>query len=67
MDGTKIKIKPFNSEKGEIIDLHSGDLFIFRADLIHAGCAYDVDNVRLHVFLDSQYIKRIKNRTYIVE
>jgi len=65
MDGTKIKIKPFNSDV-QIINLGVGDVFVFRADLVHAGCAYDKENVRFHLYLDSNDVKRVKNRTFIV-
>lgn len=67
MPSTKIKVKPFGSDSTQIINLEPGDLLIFRSDLIHAGCAYDQDNIRIHCFLDHPNLKRIKNRTNIIK
>jgi hypothetical protein len=49
-----------------IIKLDKGDILIFRADLIHAGSAYNIENIRLHAFLDNPKIKRKKNSTNII-
>jgi hypothetical protein len=40
-----------------------GDAFIFRPDLIHAGDAFDEENVRSHCFLDSTTLVGFKRRT----
>ena len=46
--------------------LNHGDILVFRGDLVHAGSAYDEVNMRIHVFMDTQAVKRDPNRTMIV-
>jgi ectoine hydroxylase-related dioxygenase (phytanoyl-CoA dioxygenase family) len=46
--------------------LQTGDVLIFRPDLIHAGSSYSEENIRLHVYLDSEEIPRQANRTFII-
>jgi hypothetical protein len=46
--------------------LQAGDILIFRPDLIHAGSSYSEENIRLHVYLDSEEIPRRANRTFII-
>ena len=48
--------------EGEIY-LDQGDCLVFDGDCVHAGSAYDYDNVWLHVYLDVIDIKRGKNYT----
>lgn len=48
------------------LDLEPGDLVIFRADLVHAGSAYDRRNIRLHAYLDSPAVPRVPNRTWVI-
>ena len=48
------------------ITLQPGDILLFRPDLVHAGSAYENENVRLHVYLDSAEIPRTPNRTFII-
>ena len=48
----------------KIINLVRGDVLIFRGDLIHAGAAYETDNVRLHCYLDVPGTKRTPDRTF---
>jgi len=50
-----------------IVDLSAGDILVFRADMIHAGSAYSSENTRLHAYLDSPFLKRDPNRTWIVK
>jgi len=51
----------------KVINLDKNQMIVFRADLIHAGAEYkDKDNIRLHCFADSKYVKRDANRTYII-
>lgn len=45
--------------------LDKGDALLFRADLVHAGSAYDTCNTRVHIYLDT-HVKRVENRTWIV-
>jgi hypothetical protein len=52
--------------KTEVI-LQRGDVLVFRGDLIHAGAAYQTNNTRIHVFLDSPVVERQKNRTWYPE
>ncbi len=47
------------------VALDPGDLIVFRADLVHAGCAYmEAPNVRLHVYCDRRGVKRGRNETF---
>jgi ectoine hydroxylase-related dioxygenase (phytanoyl-CoA dioxygenase family) len=46
--------------------LQAGDVLLFRPDLIHAGSSYLEENIRLHVYLDSEEIPRQTNRTFII-
>lgn len=48
------------------ISLNKGDLLVFRSDLVHAGSAYNKKNMRIHLYLDSPSVKRVRNRTYII-
>jgi ectoine hydroxylase-related dioxygenase (phytanoyl-CoA dioxygenase family) len=53
-------------DQGEhkLLALDAGDILLFRSDLVHAGSAYTEDNLRLHAYLDSPFVKRITNRTW---
>lgn len=51
----------------KIININPGDILVFRADLVHAGAEYDSDNIRGHVFMDTDKVHRPKNRTYIIK
>ena len=42
------------------------DALVFRADLIHAGSAYETRNRRIHFYLDSPVVQREPNRTWII-
>ena len=46
------------------IHLTRGDVLIFRGDLIHAGAAYEIENVRLHCYLDPTGTNRGSNQTF---
>lgn len=55
----------------ETIALARGDVLVWRADVVHAGAAYDDDNVRVHAYLDADGSgtnpkKRARNRTWLV-
>lgn len=52
--------------KCQTMSMNKGDVFVFRADLIHAGSGYDKENHRLHCYLDSEYIKREPNKTWCI-
>lgn len=51
-----------------VVDFCAGDAFVFRPDVIHAGDAFEVENVRCHCFLDTAalpgYVRR-ENGTFI--
>ena len=51
-----------------IVEFGAGDVFIFRPDVIHAGDAFEEENVRCHCFLDTAalrgYVRR-ENGTFI--
>ena len=49
------------------IELEPGDILIFRADMIHAGSEYEDINIRLHCYLDSPFLHRNPNRTWIIQ
>eukprot|EP00940_MAST-03C_sp_MAST-3C-sp2_P000850 g850.t1 len=65
MNETKLKIWP-NSHRdwkphvSTYVTLNAGDILLFRGDLIHAGCRYKNENVRIHGYLDSERVDRIK-------
>jgi len=46
--------------------LNKGDMLVFRGDLIHAGSAYDEENIRIHVYLDSPIVSHMHNRVNFV-
>lgn len=50
----------------ETLLLEAGDVLVCRADLVHAGAAYDEQHFRLHCFLDHSACPRLPNDTYIV-
>jgi len=51
----------------ECVSMDAGDILIFRADTVHAGSAYQRENVRIHVYLDTPMIQRIQNRVWFSE
>jgi hypothetical protein len=57
------KLRPIERQQ---LSLGKGDLLVFRADLVHAGSAYTKRNMRIHLYLDSPAVKRVRNRTYII-
>lgn len=48
------------------INLQSGDIFVFRADVIHAGSDYKKSNIRMHCYLDDDELEREPNKTWII-
>jgi hypothetical protein len=44
------------------VKLRAGDALVFRADCLHAGSAYDKENVRLHCYLDLNDMPHTMNR-----
>jgi ectoine hydroxylase-related dioxygenase (phytanoyl-CoA dioxygenase family) len=50
----------------QTVHLSTGDAVLFRGDLVHAGSAYDSQNMRIHAYLDSAVVPRDPNRTYII-
>lgn len=49
------------------IVLNSGDLLLFRADLIHSGSSFENSNLRVHCFYDKHNLKRDDNKTYYMD
>ena len=47
------------------IFLNKGDAVLFRGDLMHAGCSYVTNNIRLHFYLDHDSCRRIKDQTWL--
>lgn len=50
-----------------VLLLQKGDAILFRADLVHAGAEYEVENIRIHCYIDSHAVPRNPNRTWIVK
>lgn len=48
------------------IEMDTGDMVIFRGDLVHAGSGYKEENYRLHAYMDSPKVPRIYNRTWLI-
>lgn len=64
-DDTRLHVRPFDKDGAEeTVTLNAGDLVIFRGDLSHAGAAYDKNNLRIHVYIDSKLYKRRKGDTF---
>ena len=57
-------VEPIHSQE---LELNAGDMVIFRGDFIHAGSSYAEDNFRIHYFLDSPFVPRTNNRTWLIE
>ena len=55
----------FNVYKKKRITMEKGDLLIFDGDTVHAGAAYTKNNTRIHMYLDSKFVKRQYNKTYL--
>jgi len=65
MDKTTLNV--WLDGKEEVAQLSKGDILIFRGDFIHAGSAYEEENVRMHCYLDSPFVPRAPNRTHIID
>lgn len=65
---TKLKVWPFDQEYPVVVTLQPNDIIIFRGDTAHAGYKYNVENTRLHAYINSTApgCKRIKGKTYIL-
>lgn len=50
----------------QTVHLSAGDAILFRGDLVHAGSAYESQNLRIHAYLDSSAVPRDPNQTYII-
>jgi len=46
--------------------LCSGDAIVFDADVVHAGAAYDQENIRMHMYLDTATHQHEENKTYLL-
>lgn len=73
--GTMLSVWPKSITGGDmperiervVLNMDVGDMVVFRGDLVHAGSGYDAENHRLHAYLDSEYVSRIDNRTWLVK
>ena len=66
---TTLDVWPLSWQRQRVrktIALDAGDALVFRADLIHAGSAYEMRNRRIHFYLDSPVVQREPNRTWII-
>lgn len=66
-DNTSLNIR--NKETGLVTNVKfgRGDAFFSRGDVIHAGVAYNKDNLRLHWFGDYPNNKRKEGHTYLYD
>ncbi len=55
-----------NDVKPEEVALDPGDMLIYRGDLVHAGSAYEEENIRLLCYFDIFNVPRLENRTYLM-
>jgi hypothetical protein len=46
--------------------LMRGDVLVFEGGVVHAGAAYNRENVRIHAYLDSNECRRDWNHTYLL-
>ena len=70
-DNTRLDVWPLSHTRSLIaerktLELAAGDAVIFRADLVHAGSAYENQNIRIHAYLDHPSVPRDPNRTWII-
>ena len=49
------------------LTLNAGDMLVFRGDLVHGGAAFAVANIRLHMYLDVQGVRRVNNKTFYMD
>lgn len=52
--------------KRETVCLDAGDLLVFDGDLVHAGAAYNVENTRIHAYLNPIGEERPGKNTFLV-
>lgn len=57
----------FHVYKKKRVEMKQGDIVLFEGDVIHAGAKYMKENTRIHLYLDSPEVKRLKNKTYLVK
>ena len=61
---TKLRIWPFTG--GCItVQLQPGFMVVFRGDVFHCGMEYEMENTRIHAYIDSPQFKRVSNRTIL--
>lgn len=42
-------------------------MLLFEGDVVHAASAYEDENVRVHVYVESDEVQRRPDTTYLVE
>lgn len=57
---------PFDLITCEIISIPAGHVCFFRQDLIHAGSAYEKDNVRMHIMFDHPDVIRQSDSVFVI-
>ena len=60
--GTRLDVHPHTRHA-----LDAGDVLLFEGDVVHAGSAYEDENVRVHVYVESDEVQRPPDTTYLVE
>lgn len=61
-DGTRLDVHPSTRHV-----LGAGDVLLFEGDVVHAASAYEDENVRVHVYVESDEVQRRPDTTYLVE
>ena len=63
-DNTKLRIWPLTG--GCVtVQLQAGFMVVFRGDVFHCGMEYEVENTRIHAYIDSPHFKRTPNKTIL--
>ena len=64
---TTLEVWDDDGTNQQTVKLYRGDVLIFRGSVVHAGSAYDKDNVRIHLYVDSRAQPRQQNKTWNVK
>jgi len=59
-----IMVYKSNGYGPQVIKINAGDLFIGRGSLIHNGMSYDIENLRIHWYLDCVQCGREEDTSY---
>ena len=65
MPNTRIVVFDDSMRKSVVV-LNPGDVFVGRGDVVHAGAAYDIHNVRLHFYITRESCPLPNNETFLI-